>query len=263
MKKKQFRDDFERRRAERQRRIRKRRLIIFFICFIAVMLAVGITLSLTVFFPIENITAGGSKIYTGEQIIDACGVSQGDNLFTFTQKEIGEKIRKTLPYVKSINVKRRLPGSVEITVSDAAEYACYKINEKYFVADKTGFVLNEYDSVPENVFEIRANGVKCKVGSYAEYTDSETEKTVSQLIDTLVSSKIHINYIDVTDTLAVTAKVENRFVVQFGTVNNLDKKTAHLAGMIKKIDSQKTGKINLSMWTSSKTEGTFIESAVE
>lgn len=227
------------------------------------MLAVGIALSLTVFFPIENLTAGGSKIYTSEQIINACGVSKGDNLFTFTQNEMCDKIRKTLPYVKGVKVKRRLPGNVEITVSDATEYACYKTDEKYFVTDKTGFVLNEYDSVPENVFEIRANGVKCKVGSYTEYKDDEIEKTVLQLVDTLTSSKIHINYIDVTDTLAVTAKVENRFIVLFGTVNNLDKKTAHLAGMIKKIDSQKTGKINLSMWTSSKTEGTFIEGAVE
>ena len=263
MKKKQFRDDFERRRAERQRRIKKRRLVIFFICFIIVMLAVGIALSLTIFFPIESITAKGSKIYTSEQIIKACGVSEGDNLFTFTQKEMSEEIRKTLPYVNGVSIKRSLPGNVVITVSDAAEYACYNIDEKYFVTDKSGFVLNEYDTIPENVFEIRANGVKCKVGEYVQYKESETDKTVSQLVDVLSSSKIHINYIDVTDMLAVTAKVENRFVVQFGTVNNLDKKTAHLAGMIKNIDPQKTGKINLSMWTSSKTEGTFIEGAVD
>ncbi|MBQ7725630.1 MAG: hypothetical protein IJT66_00635, partial [Clostridia bacterium] len=69
--------------------------------------------------------------------------------------------------------------------------------------------------------------------------------------------------IDLSDELAITVKVENRFVVNFGTSNYLENKIKHLASMVQAIDLKKTGTINLSMWTSSKTEGTFVEGEIE
>ena len=68
---------------------------------------------------------------------------------------------------------------------------------------------------------------------------------------------------DITDELAITVKAENRFNVNFGSANFLENKFAHLAGMIKNIGADKTGKINLSMWTNSQTQGTFVEGGLE
>ena len=52
-------DEFLKKRKARQRRIRKRRMIIGFSLLIVVLAAVGVILSLTVLFPINNITAKG------------------------------------------------------------------------------------------------------------------------------------------------------------------------------------------------------------
>ena len=260
MKKQVYQDEFTNRSALRQRRIRKKRLIIFFISFILVMLAVGVTLSLTVFFPIESLTAGGSEIYDSVQIVSASGISAGDNLFTFSSDEITENIRARLPYIKTVTVKRSLPGSVSIKVTDAKKYAGYLLDGAYYIVGNDGFVLEACDASPENVFIIdTANGVKCSTGSYIEYKDGETEEIVESMISGFEENGITVNTIEAGDKLALTAKVEGRFEVNFGSNSNIDKKIAHLSGMIKSIDSSKTGKINLSMWTSKRTEGTFVE----
>ena len=81
MKKEVVRDEFIRKRMERQRKLRKRRLIAFFIVFIILLLCVGAVLSFTVFFPIDNISVKGSKIYSSQEILSKCNIGKGDNLF--------------------------------------------------------------------------------------------------------------------------------------------------------------------------------------
>lgn len=263
MKNAQPRDEFIRKREERKRRKRKRRLIFFFIFLIFVLIAVGITLSLTVFFPIDTINSSGSEIYTPEQISSATGINYGDNLFVISKTEITEKLRETLPYIEEVKIKRKLPGTLNITVSDADEFACYYIDGKYFAVSESGHVLNSYDTVPPNVFEVRCGDVKCNVGEQIEFSSENTKNLVNNILTAFKTKDININYIDVTDNVAIQAKVEGRFIVNFGTSNFIEHKTAHLSGMLKNMPADKTGKINLSMWSESNTEGTFVEGSIE
>ena len=75
MKKEMPKDEFIKKRVERQKKIRKRRLIAFFIIFIIMLLCAGAVLSLTVFFPIESISIKGSEIYTAEEILEASKIT--------------------------------------------------------------------------------------------------------------------------------------------------------------------------------------------
>ena len=70
-------DEFLKKRKARQRRIRRRRMLIGFMLFIVLLILVGVILSLTVLFPINNITAKGSSKYTAEQIISSSGIKTG------------------------------------------------------------------------------------------------------------------------------------------------------------------------------------------
>ena len=107
MKKENVRDDFARKRAERQRKIRKRRLTAFFVFLVILMLCVGVVLSFTVFFPIKNITVTGSKIYSSEEIIKISGIEAGDNLFAVNENSAENQLKKNLPYIESIKFNRK------------------------------------------------------------------------------------------------------------------------------------------------------------
>lgn len=254
-------DEFLKKRKARQRRIRKRRMIIGFSLFIVLLVTVFAVLSLTVLFPIKQITAKGSEKYTSEQIVASSGINIGDNLFISSVKT--DALRKKLPYIESVKIKRTLPDSIAITVKDAEPYACYYSDGAYYTVSRAGYVLESSEVKPDSLFEIRAGGVKCVLGRAVVFSEEKTEELISQIGGLAEEYGLSLNCIDVTDELALTVKAENRFAVNLGTSNYLDKKFAHLSGMIKNIGETKTGKINLSMWTSENTEGTFVEGSIE
>lgn len=254
-------DEFLKKRKARQRRIRKRRMLIGFTLFIVLLAAVGAVLSLTVLFPIQQITAKGSEKYTSEQIAAFSGINIGDNLFISSVKT--DALREKLPYIESVKIKRTLPDSITITVKDAEPYACYYSDGAYYTVSRAGYVLENGEEKPDFLFEIRAGGVKCALGRAVVFSEEKTEELISQIGGFAEEYGIKLNCIDVTDELTITVKAENRFTVNLGTSNFLQNKFTHLSGMIKNIEETRTGKINLSMWTPENTEGTFVESTIE
>lgn len=259
----QPKDEFMHKRMARQKRLRKRRAAAALITVIILLLIAGAVLSLTVFFPIETIKVSGSSRYTSEEIAAASGIDIGDNLFTASEKKTEEILSKSLPYIESVSFKRSLPGTLEITVKDADEYACYNVSGQYYSVSRSGRVLNKYDTVPEGLCEIRAEGVECKVGEAVSFSGENTEKLIQKLFGNFKACGLSADWIDITDEYSISFKTEGRFTVELGTENFMDKKFLHLKGMIENIDSSKLGNIDLSMWTSSNTEGTFVEEKAE
>lgn len=258
MKKEIPRDEFLKKRAERQRKIRKRRLKAFFVFFIILLLTVGVILSLTVFFPIEKLSAGGSKIYSQEQILKLSGIKKGDNLFAISNSKTTEKLKKSLPYVETITFKRQMPDTLKIIVKDAEEFACYKVKNKYYIVSRSGWVLEESKEPREEIVLITAKDVKCKVGSEISFSEASHRDIVDNLSSALEEEKLKVDSVDVTNTFSIAAKVEGRFDVNFGNSNDLQSKVRHLGAMIKEIPTEKSGKIDLSMWTNENTKGTFV-----
>lgn len=257
------RDEFLRKRAERQRRIRKRRLKIFFTFFTIFLIGLSIVLCLTVFFPIENLTAKGSKIYSSEQIIKASGIEIGDNLFAIASGSVLKKIKAELPYVKSLDLDRELEGNLCITVKDATEYACFYDSKSYYTVSKEGWVLKKTLDPPENIFTVTGAKVKCKVGTEIIFEDVELQELNEKIVTALTEEGLLINSIDISDKIAISLRVENRFNVNLGNANFIPEKIRHLASMVENISEEKSGRINLSMWTNDNTQGTFVEETNE
>lgn len=258
MKKEITRDEFERKRAERRRKIRRRRLKAFLVLFIVLLLCVGAVLSFTVFFPIDSLSASGSKIYSNEQIIKISGINKGDNLFAVSEGATQKQLKKNLPYIESAEFKRELPGTLKIVVRDAEEFACYKIGKSYYTVSESGWVLKKDTKEDKKLFTVNASGVKCTVGAEIEFSDSAQKELVDSISAALKAESVNTNLIDVTDSVKLTVKVDGRFTVNLGTSNDINEKIRHLSGMIKEIPEGKSGKINLSMWTSDNTRGTFV-----
>lgn len=258
MKKEPVRDEFVKKRMERQKKIRKRRLTALFVIFVILAVCTAVVLSFTVFFPIESIKITGSKIYSAEEILDASNIVKGDNLFAVSQKKTQTAIKHKLPFVDEIKFERKIPDTLKITVKDAVEIATFKVKNKYFTVSSSGWVMEEKKKAPQNLPLIICD-VGCKVGSQIVFKN-ETEK---QLLDNISSSlegkNIKVNSIDVTKQTSLILKLEDRFVVDLGSANNIPEKISHLTAMMAKISPEKEGKIDLSMWSSSNTKGTFVE----
>ena len=257
MKREVPRDEFIRKRQERQKKIRKRRIRAFFIMFMILTLCVGAVLCLTVFFPIEKVVIKGSKIYSVDEIFENSKIESGDNLFLVSRSKTEERLKSKLPYIDSVTFKRELPGTLNITVKDATEFAVYEVKEQYYTVSRSGWVMKKSGEKPEKLTCIKGNEIVCKVGSQIVYEDPTQKELIDTIWNSLKDAKIDADLIDTTGKINITLRVEGRFTVDLGNNSFLEEKIKHLAGMIKEMPAENEGKIDLSMWTNDNSKGSF------
>ena len=257
MKREVPRDEFIRKRQERQKKIRKRRIRAFFIMFMILTLCVGAVLCLTVFFPIEKVVIKGSKIYSVDEIFENSKIESGANLFLVSRSKTEQSLKSKLPYIESIAFKRELPGTLNITVKDATEFAVYEVKEQYYTVSESGWVMKKSSEKPENLICIKGNEIVCKVGSQIVYEDPTQKELIETISQSLKDAKINADLIDTTGKINITLGVEGRFTVNLGNSNFIEEKIKHLAGMIKEMPEENKGKIDLSMWTNDNSKGSF------
>ena len=98
------------------------RLIVQLITVLAVVAAFMIGLS--VFFKVKVITVSGATVYSPYSIQEASGITEGENLLTFSRARAASQIRAKLPYVKSVRIGIKLPDTVNIEIKeDSVVYA--------------------------------------------------------------------------------------------------------------------------------------------
>ncbi len=256
-------DEFLQKRRKRQKEIRKRRARTVCVLLLILLLITGAVLSVTVLFPIKTINASGSKIYTPAEIIDASDIKIGENLIIVSEKEVLKSLKSKLPYIEAVEIERSLPDTLKLKVSDAKEYACYKYGNKFFTVSKSGWVLNSYEKQPKNITLIISDKVKCKIGSQCEFLDDSLLELCKEITANLKKYNLTVEYVDITDKMAIEAKVSGRFIVNFGSSKDFEPKVKHLVAMMEKIGKNDKGKINLSMWDSKNTQGTFVKSEIK
>lgn len=81
-----------------------------------------IVVALTLFFRVRIISITGEKRYSESEIIEASGLSAGENLFLLNKYAIAEDLLNKLPYISQVRINRILPDtlSIAVTESDAA-----------------------------------------------------------------------------------------------------------------------------------------------
>ena len=261
----EYRDSNPRKKAKADKKNARRKkgsagkVFAVFLVFLLVC-AVGIALSLTVFFKIENITVSGNALYSSENISKTSGVKKGDNIFLTTDKNVTNNLMNSHPFVEDVKLKRILPDTLEIEITEATEKYCYLVGGEYFSASEKHKALKSYSVCPAQLILVKTQSVKeVRVGENIVFTDETEKQYFDKLLHTINESGINVTQIDISNTLSVTARVEERFDVNFGSIINIEEKIAHLAKMVDEIDKNKTGKINLSAWSAEKNEAYFVQ----
>lgn len=133
-----------RRRQSKKRRLKNsvRKALIALSLFV-VLIAVGVVLSLTVFFKVDTIDIAGSGVYSSEEVLNSCGITYGDNLFMIKKGECKERLTKSLPYIYDVKITRKLPATVQLEITDAkVEYVIDNENETFILLDDNFKVLD-------------------------------------------------------------------------------------------------------------------------
>lgn len=216
------------RTRQRKRKNRRKKIIVYSV-LAAIFLAVGVTVALTVFFNISEITVTGDAVYSSDAVINASGLSLGDNLIFISKTETNENITEKLPYVGNVTVKRRLPTRLELVITKTEAVYALVSNGCYTLLDENGKVLEkELEYVGENI-------ILLNVG---EITSADLGRTVSlsngQILEKLKNIRAacsscgleDITFIDVSDIYNIKLVYQGRITLELGETdnNNLIKK---------------------------------------
>jgi len=219
----------EKRQKDNKKRKKRNtfRKISIWLLVIITLLAVGVVLSLTVFFNITEVTVvGESKKYASEEILAQCTIDTGENLFLADTKTAKSMLEQNLPYIYNAEIKRKLPYTIEITVTDAVPaYSIRNKDKTYTLLDDNFKVLETEAEKAQGISILKADISKADAGFTIQFKDENIGDCLTRL-----AQAVKDNNFD-TITAVYSNNISDNYVVydgridfKLGTCDNLENK---------------------------------------
>ncbi len=193
---------------------------------VAFILIAAIT-AMGLFFKITDITVEGAEKYTQSQIIAVSGIEKDTSIFFLNSSAAEIAIKSALPYVDTVKVVRRLPGTVSIRITEAVSAAYISSGGSYYIVDLAGRILEKSSYVPQGV-EIRGvEPVDPEAGKTLSFGENESAR-LRALTDVLKKASEcgrldRMAWIDISNLSAITFDY-NGYRFNIGTAEELDLK---------------------------------------
>ena len=244
-----------RRRQNKKRKIKnKARSVLISLIAIIAFLAIGITLSLTIFFNITDINVTGSGIYTAEEVVQHATIEIGENLFLIDTQACIEKLTESLPYIYDVKITRKLPTTLNIEITDATPFlAIGNYDFTYILTDDRLKVLElTAAEKPDSAIMLSETAlIGGAPGSALEFEDEENAQCVKSLVEA-------IKAVDMMEATSITCKDKNnnyivydeRITFKLGNCNNLEAKINRGLAVCEELNEHNDsirGTINLSV----------------
>lgn len=123
---------------------RKKRKIIFrlikWTSLVVLLIGGGIYFLLSSFFNIHNIVVTGNEKITPEMIISLSGIELEKNTFKVSKSKVEQAI-KTNAYIDSVKIKRKLPETIEIQITERKPAYMLTLGNAYVYMNTQGYLL--------------------------------------------------------------------------------------------------------------------------
>lgn len=227
----------------------KNRKIKFTIFIILLIILIGGTIYYltTPKFNITDIVIYGNNQNSAETYISLSKlILNNTNIFAFTKKGVINNVKENA-YVEDVQIKRKLPSTVEIYITERVEAYQAKYLDKYLYIDKQGYILQINDSkqdipIIEGLTSVSSN---IKIGSRLNNDDLIKLDTVLKIMNYCKYNceENEITMIDLKNTSDYILYFEKEAKkVYLGNSNNITEKM-DIAMSIMKSEKGKKGEI--------------------
>ena len=201
-----------------------------------------IVLSMIIFFKVKHVEVvfsgteeGRNPYYTAEEITAASGINLEDNLLSLSKATVAARIHAALPYVNEVQIKKQLPGTVILTVSEfEVTYGIQDERGGWWLMSREGRILEAADE-PTVRGHLTVTGMPIQVPEIGDYfSPASTEgadmseiankqKVVLEIIPALEETPFakQIVSIDVSTSYDLTLWYGSRYEIRLGTTENL------------------------------------------
>lgn len=215
--------------------------------------------------PIEGITvqpADGQTLsyYTSREIIDASGINIDDNLLSLSKAAVASRIHAALPYINEIQIKKKLPSTVIITVSEfTVTYGIQDLTGQWWLISREGRVLEAADaqSVKSHMLVTGMPIQVPKPGDYikpvatdgADLSEIAAKRTATVTALPLLERSPFAKQLlsmDVSTSYDIILWYGTQFEIKLGNTENLEYKLQYLQAVLEELGKDKSGTIDLT-----------------
>lgn len=200
---------------------------------------------------IKEILFEGDEVYTETEILEAGGISTGQNMLTVHEKKLNKDVTALLPFISRIDVDYRLPDVLSLNITSTKEQLILKCDKKYIGVDSQGKVVSDKKKkLTEGQFLVQGLTLQ-------EYTVGEEFTVSEENAERFSFAREFAKIADKADTLNYgVLNLENMKDIQFtyrskiriylGDSSNLAEKLRKAISIMQSTDTaDKTGYINL------------------
>ncbi len=198
------------------------------ISFAVLVLVVVFVLMMTPIFNIKTVGVSGNEMITIGSIENNLSVLTGKNLFRVTKGEV-KKCLNDVPYIEDVEIsKKPFPPTLYVKIVEIAPAAYIYVDGVRVVIDSHTKVIDDSGTMPSgNVPQIIGiNDVKAQKGKALKISDTEKANAIKTILlaaqDVGIISKM--TQIDMSNTLTISFKYDDRFEVNCGSSVELDRK---------------------------------------
>ncbi len=201
----------------RRRKMAIKRTVILTILLVSIVTILCLKLE---YFNIKNLKVTNNKVVSSEEIIGLAQVNVGTNIFYTDIKKIRTNVLNN-PYIIKAEVKRSIPNTINITVKEREAAFYVSFQDKYFIIDRNGIVLEERMDI-SGMKLTRLEGFNLDGAQTGKTVPSASSRKLENiaLITELISlntSGINITAVDLTDDLNVKIYCNDLYVKVGGT----------------------------------------------
>lgn len=184
-----------------------------------------------IFFKVEETVVDGAERYSVDQILAVAEIPSSANLLFLSEKDVSERIKESLPYVRKVRLERKFPTTLYLVIEESAPLAVVQQEEKWAVLDSEGKVLEFVEEGMQSEY-IQVTGLEflgLEVGNVAEATEEDRTqfRGLCNLLASLEKKEIagEVTWIDLSDRTEIDmGYMGDRFTVRIPVGVSYEKK---------------------------------------
>ena len=231
-------------KEEKIKKNNKKRIIISVIISFIVLIAALIFMMTTPRFYISDIEVEGNNKNSSETYISLSKIELNNtNIFAISKNAIIKNIKEN-PYVDSVEIKRKLPTTIHIKITEREVAYQIKYNDNYIYLDKQGYALeiNEERKDTTKILGLNSSNENINEGQRVKDEDLTKLDIILKIINYCKYNSIEntITSIDISDKSNIKLNIDNgEKTVYLGDASSLSERMLWLKTILEKEKNNK------------------------
>ncbi len=213
-------------------------------------------------FNIKEIYVVKNEQISSDTIVSLSQLKIGQNIFKYSSKKVEKEI-KANPYIESVNIKRKLPDKIEITVKERQKNYNVEFLNGYAYINNQGYILEISEQKLEMpiVQGISTEEEKIAEGNRLNEQDLSRLEVIIQIMNICETYDLDkkVSKIDISDkNNYIIHMEEEKKTIYIGDENNLSNKMLYIPTILEE-NKGKEGRIYIDKDTTNKYKARFKE----